>query len=65
MKSPLLRAANRWQNLRERTVFQINVLEREKVIPATIAETLRAAIYEADETLQLTAFNLCERCNGE
>ena len=62
MKSPLQRAANRWQNLREKTVFQLNILEREKVIPATIAEPLRAAFYKADEKLQQTAFVLCERC---
>lgn len=65
MKSPIGRAANRWQNLRERTIFQVNVLEREKVIPGAIAEELRAAFYEADDALQKTVFLMCERCGGE
>ena len=65
MKSPLARAQNRWQNLREKTVFQLGLLERENVISNAVAESLRAAFYEADETLKQTVFALCDQCGDE
>ena len=61
----LVRAHNRWQNFRGATSLQLTVLEREHVIPTSIAEALRAALYEADETLTQTTFSACERCQHE
>lgn len=53
---PILRARNRWQHLRQMAIFQLEILERENVVPKHVAEKLREAVYAAEDELTQTVF---------
>lgn len=50
----LIRAKNRWEHLRESSIFQISKLEREGILSTNIADSLKAAFSEADDALKKT-----------
>ena len=48
------RPANRWKQFRARTIFQLEIIERESVLDAAMAQKIRDLLYEVhDESRHL------------
>ena len=48
------RPANRWKHFRARTIFQLEIIERESVLDAAMAQKIRDLLYEVhDESRHL------------